>query len=64
MCFFELKKYKSPVNLIVSLMAITIQMYELFSTSYLMKLLNLKLVLISIFRKSKDISLQKQNIGW
>ena len=45
-------------------MAITIQMYELFSTSYLMKLLNLKLVLISLFRKSKDISLQKQNIGW
>ena len=62
MCFFELKKYKSPVNLIVSLMAINIQIYELFSTSYLMKLLNLKLVLISIFRKSKDISLQKQNI--
>lgn len=59
MCFFELRKYKSSVNLIVSLMAITIQIDELFSISYLNELLNLKLVPISIFRKSKDISLQK-----
>ena len=43
MCFSELKKYKSPVNLIVSLMAITIQMYELFSTSYLNEIVKFKI---------------------
>ena len=46
------------------LMAITIQIYELFSTSYWNEIVNLKSVLISIFRKSKAISLQKQNIVW
>lgn len=43
MCFFELKKYKSSVNLIASLMAITIQIDELFSISYLNEIAKFKI---------------------